>query len=110
MSGRTPGRRGEKRARTDQGDKDDERRRKAGKIVKPSLGISAKLVGAGVDRVEVQAENDEDIFGKRGSVPIVPSEKKDRVDSAIESKTKRPKIPQQVSDNKAVSPRRFQPE
>ena len=97
VSGRTPGRRGEKRARPDRDDKDDERRRKAGKIVRPQ--------GAGqADRTkgrEAPDGKDEDIFGARGSTIV--SIDTDKAVPGQDAKARRTKIPQQVSDNKAVS-------
>lgn len=94
MSGRTPGRRGEKRQRPDQYDKDEERRRKAGKIVRPQAPAQVDQTEAG----EEGSANDEDIFGTKGSTSIALSNK-----DQSEAKSRRPKIPQQVSDNKAVS-------
>lgn len=98
-SGRTPGRRGEKRPRqsTDRGEEDD-RKRKAGRIVIPTH----TTVTSTKDKEE--NDKDEDIFGKRGSSirPFSMNGDKDR-SGLEEGKNKRTKIPQQVLDNKGVS-------
>ena len=106
-AGKTPGRRGEKRPRIEERDKEDERRRKAGRIVRPNPTSRTDPPNnddsedGGRDNQSVDKEDD--IFGKRGS-SIAPSDKnEDNGESSTAAKGKR-KIPsQQVLDNKAVS-------
>lgn len=107
-AGRTPGRRGEKRARTEQGDKEDERRRKAGRIIKPNLPFRQEGSETEIDEATgVQATGqDKDIFGKRGS-SVAPSDKGEAEllgESGTASNSKRKVPSQQVLDNKAVRP------
>ncbi|KAL1410918.1 hypothetical protein Q8F55_001861 [Vanrija albida] len=97
--GRTPGRRGEKRPRKDEGDADD-RRRRAGRVVKP----------------ERDKDADEDIFGRRSasvapraaSVAPPPSHAPAGApDTEVEAaaapaRTPRARVPQQTLDNKAM--------
>jgi hypothetical protein len=107
ISGRTPGRRGEKRKRPQA--EEDEKKRKSGKIV---------LDKDNSRRLEVdEGDGDEDIFGKRpsikGSISFELPSKSDGLDGGKEGEEggeeapstakKRSKIPQQILDNKAVS-------
>jgi hypothetical protein len=93
-SGKTPGRRGEKRKR-DAG-KEEDRMRRAGKIVPPRLAQvdqDADVAGSEV----LPGENlvdDEDIFGR-------PANGANGADEG--NVRKRGKVPQQILDNKAVS-------
>lgn len=104
-SGKTPGRRGEKRKR-DVG-KEDDRMRRAGKIVPPRLQeLSLPLQSAeGQGATDVGEDNDdqlpllgtdaeEDIFGMKSQVNGTNGDQA--------SGRKRQKVPQQILDNKAV--------
>jgi hypothetical protein len=107
IPGRTPGRRGEKRKRPQA--EEDEKKRKSGKIVLDT-DTSRRSV-------EDEGDGDEDIFGKRpsmkGSISFELPNKSDGVEGGGEGEEggeepsatakKRPKIPQQILDNKAVS-------
>jgi len=107
ISGRTPGRRGEKRKRPQA--EEDEKKRKSGKIVLDKDNSRRSIQNEG--------DGDEDIFGKRpsmrGSISFELPNKSDGVDGSKEGEEggeeapsaakKRPKIPQQILDNKAVS-------
>jgi hypothetical protein len=107
ISGRTPGRRGEKRKRPQA--EEDEKKRKSGKIVLDKDNSRRS--------VEDEGDGDEDIFGKRpamkGSISFELPSKSDGVEGGKEGETggeealstakKRSKIPQQILDNKAVS-------
>lgn len=106
ISGRTPGRRGEKRKRPQA--EADEKKRKSGKIV-----LDKDISRGPADE---EGDGDEDIFGKRPSVkgstsfeqPIKSDgegarEGEDRGEEPPSTAKKRPKIPQQILDNKAVS-------
>jgi len=107
IPGRTPGRRGEKRKRPQA--EEDEKKRKSGKIVLDKDTSQRSL--------EDEGDGDQDIFGKRpsmkGSISFELPNKSDGVDGGKEGEEggeeppstakKRPKIPQQILDNKAVS-------
>lgn len=107
ISGRTPGRRGEKRKRPQA--EEDEKKRKSGKIVLDKDTSRRSL--------EAEGDGDEDIFGKRPSVkssigfelanksngPDGGQEGEDGGEEPLSTAKKRPKIPQQILDNKAVS-------
>lgn len=111
VSGRTPGRRGEKRRRPeDEGD--DQKKRKNGKVVLDREPPRA---------LEGDAGGEEDIFGKHTAVKSgikfelpLPSKAGERGDGGDQEQgrlgeeppstaKKRPRVPQQVLDNKAVS-------
>ena len=109
ISGRTPGRRGEKRKRPQA--EEDEKKRKSGKIVLDKATSQSRVL-------DTDIEGDEDIFGKRPSVKSSISfelptksdgaervtEGEDRGDDLPSTAKKRPRVPQQILDNKAVSP------
>jgi hypothetical protein len=100
-SGRTPGRRGEKRTRTADDPKEDERKRRAGRIIAPTK--SEPVLRS--RKLEHDQPDDEDIFGKRGS-SIGPMGKSDGAeptsDPAGNNRMKRVKVSQQVLNNKGV--------
>lgn len=108
-SGRTPGRRGDKRPRLEEGDDLNRKKRKAGRIVPERLKIDDRPWSA------ISANEDEDIFGSRSAsvVSRAPSAvpRSASVASRPEilepmegssSKVKRTRVPQMVLDNKAV--------
>lgn len=115
LSGRTPGRRGEKRRRTQtETEEDDERKRRSGKIV----------VEKQEDKPNLPSLEDEDIFGKRPvtikkisfdtATANTSAQAGDTAEGSTDShlgggdpqstSKKRARPPQQVLDNKAVSP------
>jgi hypothetical protein len=105
VTGRTPGRRGEKRKRPSE--EEDEKKRKNGKIVlDKERSISLSRMNSGMSE-------EEDIFGTRPpfksgpSSDFIPGSRlgvKPDGDEEIPSATKkRSKIPQKILDNKAVS-------
>lgn len=100
ISGRTPGRRGEKRPRSSTDD--EERRRKSGKVVmvkEEPLEIKPKI-----SEEEIETDIGEDIFGTRPQrVEGGPSSDGTAVGETSTSAKKRVRVPQQVLDNKAVS-------
>lgn len=91
-------------------EKEDEKRRRAGKIVpisKLPSGPSATtepLIAVKQETLDAPTEAEEDIFGKRGS-SIGPGLKTEAGTNGgvNDPKSKRPRVPQQVLDNKAVS-------
>ena len=110
MSGRTPGRRGEKRRRPEDAKEEDERRRKAGRIISDRIHLD--LVDEGLlrdgsdvpDNRPVSAPPippDEDIFGKPGPSSLVDSPDQ-ATDTASANRAKRVRVPQVVLENKAV--------
>ncbi|KAI9635002.1 uncharacterized protein MKK02DRAFT_43683 [Dioszegia hungarica] len=108
VSGRTPGRRGEKRPRagTGAGAEENERKRKSGKVVmikeEPDLPVSREMsrvpsVQAESSKMGAAADRDEDIFGTKPKVEGALD-----VQEASASSKKRARVPQQVLDNKAL--------
>ena len=80
----------------------DDRKRKAGKIVPPSkLDIQPRRLEGRLEGRLGDDGGDEDIFGKSPNLSIGPSANGDKGMKDVSS-SKRPKIPQQVLDNKGV--------
>lgn len=112
VSGRTPGRRGEKRPKPpDSALEDENRKRKQGRIVpvalprQTSVQPESQTQGEPPDRqsslVRVKIE-EEDIFGKRPSVPLIkPADETKAQEPPSTGRAKR-RVPQQVLDNKAA--------
>lgn len=110
ISGRTPGRRGEKRKRPQA--EEDEKRRKSGKVVVDREGSQTSKRDA-----EGDGDGDEDIFGRRPSAKAAsfelqlidkselgePGDGEDKGEELPSTAKKRPRVPQQILDNKAVS-------
>lgn len=110
ISGRTPGRRGEKRKRPQS--EEDEKRRKSGKVVVDREGSQSSKRDA-----EGDGDEDEDIFGKRPSAKAAifelqtidqsklgeTGDGEDKGEEQPSTAKKRPRVPQQILDNKAVS-------
>jgi hypothetical protein len=107
ISGRTPGRRGEKRKRSQA--EEEVKKRKSGKVVVDKEGSLPKG--------DVDGDADEDIFGKHPSIKSaisfelpVGDERQATNPGGVENggeglpstAKKRPRVPQQVLDNKAV--------
>ncbi|ORY28630.1 hypothetical protein BCR39DRAFT_200190 [Naematelia encephala] len=104
VTGRTPGRRGEKRPRK-HGDDDDERKRKAGRIViSQPAGSAAPEQLSDEQAISAEVPDDDDIFGMRSNsiAQIRLTKSEDTPNEPPSTGRKRPRVPTQVLDNKAA--------